>query len=366
MATGRAERVALVYRGDQAARTSAVIENSRLAPVAEALRRVGLTPEPAVYAESVAEEFRRQLHEVRAVLVWVDPVTGSEDRSRLDGILREVAAAGVWVSAHPDAILKMGTKEVLHRTRELGWGSDTYLYSSPEEFEATFPVRLAAGEARVIKQYRGNGGIGVWKVQLAARPGSVPGREALVRVQSARARDDTVEEVSLGSFMDRCAKYFGYSDGQGRLIDQAFQARITEGLIRCYLVGEAVVGFSRQYPTGRSPGELAAGGATAVPPERVFGLPAAKTMYGPEEAGFANLRRFMEDEWVPGLLSLVELDAACLPVLWDADFLLGPKTGAGQDTYVLSEINVSAVAPFPDQALPRLAAAVLARTVAGA
>jgi hypothetical protein len=29
---------------------------------------------------------------------------------------------GVWVSAHPDVILKMGVKEVLHRTRHLGWG----------------------------------------------------------------------------------------------------------------------------------------------------------------------------------------------------------------------------------------------------
>jgi glutathione synthase/RimK-type ligase-like ATP-grasp enzyme len=30
------------------------------------------------------------------------------------------------------------------------------------------PARLAHGKARVLKQYRGNGGIGVWKVQSGA------------------------------------------------------------------------------------------------------------------------------------------------------------------------------------------------------
>ena len=45
-------------------------------------------------------------------------------------LLREVARAGPWVSAHPDVILKMGVKEVLYRTRHLGWGTDTHLYRS--------------------------------------------------------------------------------------------------------------------------------------------------------------------------------------------------------------------------------------------
>jgi hypothetical protein len=35
--------------------------------------------------------------------------------------LRDVAARGVWVSAHPDVVQKMGTKEVLHRTRTMSW-----------------------------------------------------------------------------------------------------------------------------------------------------------------------------------------------------------------------------------------------------
>src|SRR5215211_7967940 len=44
--------------------------------------------------------------------------------------LREVGRSGFWVSAHPDVILKMGTKEVLFRTRDVGWGADTDLYET--------------------------------------------------------------------------------------------------------------------------------------------------------------------------------------------------------------------------------------------
>jgi hypothetical protein len=39
-----------------------------------------------------------------------------------------------------------------------------------------------------------------------------------------------------------------------------------------------------------------------------------------------------------------------LPIIWDADFLYGPRTPSGDDTYVLCEINVSSVFAIPDQA----------------
>jgi len=69
------------------------------------------------------EAVRAHLLSMDGVLVWVDPLRAGKDRSRLDPLLREVAARGVWVSAHPDVILKMGVKEVLYRTRELSWGA---------------------------------------------------------------------------------------------------------------------------------------------------------------------------------------------------------------------------------------------------
>jgi len=68
----------------------------------------------------------------------------------------------------------------------------------------------------------------------------------------------------------------------------------------------------------------------------------------------------MEKEWVPGMQTLLDIPTASLPALWDADFLYGPKTEDGSDTYVLCEINASSVAPYPDSAAPKVAAAVLA------
>ena len=73
-----------------------------------------------------------QLATFDGVLVWVNPIHEGRNRAKLDALLREVAARGVWVSAHPDVILKMGTKEVLHRTRTMSWGCDTVLYRIEE------------------------------------------------------------------------------------------------------------------------------------------------------------------------------------------------------------------------------------------
>ena len=126
------------------------------------------------------------------VLVWVDPLSSGKDRSRLDPLLRNIAARGVWVSTHPDVILKMGVKEVLYRTRALGWSTDTDLYRSAEDFDARFPTRLAAGGPRVLKQNRGNGGQGVWKVEPAravATPSPDTPVESFMRCAAAYRRN---------------------------------------------------------------------------------------------------------------------------------------------------------------------------------
>jgi len=52
---------------------------------------------------------------------------------------------------------------------------------------------------------------------------------------------------------------------------------------------------------------------------------------------------------------LLGIDTDRLPVLWDCDFLLGPKDELGKDTYVLCEINVSSVSPFPESAVMPMA-----------
>ena len=214
----------------------------------------------------------------------------------------------------------------------------------------------------MLKPSRGNGGLGVWKVTLGdGRGGSpVPGPDAIVLAQHARVRDGTREELPLGQLMDRCAAAFTAYGGTGTLIDQAFARRIGHGIIRTYLVRDQVTGFARQYPKGLSPEERAARGISMdadVPAADIMGLPSGKTMYPPGEPTFARLRQLLGDVWVPGMQAILGLDAGSLPVLWDADFLSGPKTAGGQESYLLCEFNASSVAPFPPEAVPLLARA---------
>ena len=151
-------------------RRDATPYNNRYRQVFEELMGLGIDAQPQVYNDDIAEEVRAQLLKADGVLVWVDPIHQGLTRERLDAMLCDVAVRGPWVSAHPDVILKMGVKEVLCRTKHLGWGTDTHLYPSMAEFLATFPRRLRKYGPRVIKQNRGNGGQGVWKVELIDGP----------------------------------------------------------------------------------------------------------------------------------------------------------------------------------------------------
>ena len=134
-------RVAILYHGGQEARRDATPETSKVPKIFPALAALGVDAIPVVYNDDFRAEVLRQLLEVDGVLVWVNPIEGGRDRSELDALLREVAAAGVFVSAHPDVILKLGTKEVLYRTRDIGWGSDTHLYSSMDEMRRELTAR---------------------------------------------------------------------------------------------------------------------------------------------------------------------------------------------------------------------------------
>ena len=69
----------------------------------------------------------------------------------------------------------------------------------------------------------------------------------------------------------------------------------------------------------------------------------------------------MEAEWTPQMMEVLGIDAAALPIIWDADFLYGPRTASGEDSYVLCEINGSSVFAIPDQAPAAIAHLALGR-----
>src|SRR6266403_6249552 len=189
MTVDKADKVALLWREDRQTRGEATAQY--INRVFEALTTLGICAEPAIYADDTADDVREQLMKLDGVLVWVDPIYDGQNRTQLDAMLRDVASRGVWVSAHPDVILKMGVKEVLHRTKHLGWGTDTQLYGSARAFREAFPPKLLSAGPRVLKQNRGNGGQGVWKVELVSPTAS---EDAIVRVLQA-ARVSVPEEM---------------------------------------------------------------------------------------------------------------------------------------------------------------------------
>jgi hypothetical protein len=327
-------RVGVVWRSDTETRATARGDNSRLAAIFAALSGQGFAPEPLIYDEAFSDAFLSRALTLDAVLVWVDPISGGRRRHGLDDLLRQVAAAGVFVSAHPDVIDRMGVKAVLHRTRSLGWGSDVHLYETFDAFERALPESLASGP-RVLKQNRGNGGIGVWRIERLS------GGEVHVR----DARGETGERtMPLPAFLAERAVDF---DAGGGLIDQPFQSRLTDGMVRCYMAGDRVAGFGHQMVR-----------ALAAPDEG----PAGPRVYsGPDDPRFQRLRVLMEREWAPGLCETLGFPRDRLPVIWDADFLLGPWEADGADSYVLCEINCSSVFPIPDEAPAALTVALAER-----
>ena len=339
----RPVRVAILDRGDREARRRSAPEESRFLPLFRALADLGAHAERAVFDEAFADDVRRQLMSVNSVLVWVNPLQDGRDRSVLDAILREVAAGGVFVSGHPDVIAKLGTKEVLYTTRDIGWGCDTHLYRSAAQMREELPARLAGG-ARVLKQLRGNGGIGVWKVELEGKS------EPIVCVRHAE-RGAVEERMTLDAFSRRCEEYF---ESGGGMLDQEYQERLTEGMIRCYLVHDRVEGFGLQAINALYPPPPGA-------PVDAAPRPTKRTYHPPTLPGYQSLKQQLEDEWVPALQRRFGIETGSLPVLWDCDFLLGPKTASGADTYVLCEINASSVSPFPESAVVPIARAAVAR-----
>ena len=192
------------------------------------------------------------------------------------------------------------------------------------------PARLVTGP-RVIKRNRGNGGQGVWKVERLSSSRDRP----MVRVLDATK--DASEELALDEFLERCLEYFE----DGCVIDQPFQTRLSEGVVRCYMAGDRCAGFGHHKV------------------KALVDAPTARGEVGPRlytsnaEPRFQHLRRLMEDEWTPQLTSLLAIPRRDLPMIWDADFMLGPP--GPTETTAMSLMRSTSVRYFqmPEEAPAR-------------
>lgn len=279
------------------------------------------------YHDSISGKLAGELTRYKAILVWVNPVEQGTDRKLLDAMLSELASHGCFVSAHPDTILRMGTKEILYKVRETEFGGDVKLYRSFDDFKKNFFALKKLTGIRILKPYRGNGGNGVFKIDTSNYKNN--------RIGVTHAKTGDQEKVlTVGDFLSEFESYFS---GNDVLIDQEWNPNIINGMVRCYLTGAKVTGFGYQeinalYPK-RSPGQR---------------------YYFSEDCGlFRDLKNIMENNWVPQLQRITGITDEMLPVIWDADFFINKvNTEDTGKKYSLCEINTSSVSPFPESAIP--------------
>jgi hypothetical protein len=113
-------------------------------------------------------------------------------------------------------------------------------------------------------------------------------------------------------------------------------------MVRCYLTLNKVVGFGYQEINSLYP-VYSNSDFTKFRP--------SKRHYYTESCGlFKDLKLKMENEWVAQLLQLSNLSVDDLPVIWDADFFIDGSSIKNK-RYILCEINVSSVSPFPESAI---------------
>ena len=305
--------------------TRDVFAEEKYRALGESFVESGMSIETVLYNDTLVNSYRDSPKKLDALLVWVNPIEQGHDRKVLDQLLTELDSAGVFVSSLPETIMKIGTKDVLFKTRNLEWGSDVELYATFEDFKDRFPASIINGETRVLKQFRGNGGDGVFKVRAS-------GRAILV----LHAKRGAVEEKMDA---DRFFDYFsGYFAGGSPMLNQEWNDNITNGMVRCYMSGKKVAGFGYQE-------------INALYPQDGPVSPGKRFYFTERCALFADLRMLMEERWIDQLLEVSDLDAEKLPVIWDADFFINSMVPNSPGRYTLCEINVSSVSPFPESAI---------------
>ena len=324
--------IALMIYGDRSSHRNALTEE-KYKELAAAFSSAGCNVSSVLYHDDVAENLSGDLLKYDAVLVWVNPIEQGRDRKKLDALLLKISNSGCYVSAHPDVILKMGTKDVLYKTRDMGWGSSINLYEDPDDFEKRFPGILETFKIRVLKQFRGNGGNGVYKVVLR--------NDGYVNLVHA-IKGNEEKTISLAELFETFRPFISKD---GLLIDQQWNENCVNGMVRCYMSGTKVSGFGYQEVNALY--EMINDGSKTW-------LPPGKRYYFTENCGlFSDLRRMMETSWIPELQYRLSIGDSDLPAIWDADFFINRSNSTeAEGKYTLCEINVSSVSPFPPSAIP--------------
>ena len=325
--------IALILYGDNNSTRNAFTEDSYKG-LAESLSGAGFHAETVLYHHSKTKCLEDGLTRFDAVLSWVNPGERLErgaDNLNLDDVLLRISQKGVFVSTHPDIILKIGTKKVLYTTRHMDWGGNVELYSNFDDFKRRFVSSLNNSGVRILKQYRGESGRGIFKVYLK------DSESRNISVTSATSSNDEML-FSADEFHSEFKEYF---DDGGLLISQEWAKGITNGMVRCYLTGTKVSGFGYQEAVALCP--------QSDNPKDTKIRPMSPRFYFSEDCGlFQDLRKITEEKGVPELQEIHSISDELMPLLWDIDLFINDVNSAHTERkYTLCEMNVSCVSPFP-------------------
>jgi len=325
--------IALMIFGEPGSTRNALTEEKYKKLAAHFIEK-GFDVNSVLYNDTIADKLAKELPRYKAILVWVNPIEQQSDRKILDDLLMKLSAQGCFVSAHPDTILKMGTKEILYRIRETEFGGDIKLYHSFDDFKERFLLSKDSTGIRILKQYRGNGGDGIFKIDTTNI------KNNKISITHAKIGDEE-KMMTIDELFKLFESYFKTSS---MFIDQKWNQNIVNGMVRCYLSGSKVAGFGYQeinalYPITES--------------NPVFKKPSQRFYFSENCGLFKDLKYIMENSWVSKLQEITGITNEMLPVIWDADFFINKiNTENTSEKYSLCEINVSCVSPFPESAIP--------------
>jgi hypothetical protein len=330
--------IAILIYGSKNSSKDALTEE-KYKKLALAFLSQGYLVRSVLYSDEQAATLSETLATFDAILVWVNPIEQGNDRKRLDELLLEIASKGCFVSTHPDVVLKMGTKDILFKTRHMDWSSDVEMYTSFEDFQTAFPASLRTSKVRVLKQYRGNGGNGVFKITEHAG-------EKLSITHAITGNETRI--LTLDELFEEFTSFF--LNG-GLLINQEWNKNISNGMVRCYVSGIKVAGFGYQEINALY--EINDNGVSSY-------MPPGKRYYFTENCGlFSDLKKIMGVKWIPELQAKLDIPSNKMPVIWDADFFINSMNSPSAiGKYSLCEINVSCVSPFPPSAIKLMVAEV--------
>lgn len=295
-------------------------------PIIDSLSQRGWTSEIIFYRdEDRGEIYRHTLENAGAYVSRVNPGNLSSETAYFQ-MLRELVQHGVVGLPHPDAMINYGAKNAVEKLKGTDIvPADVACYYDFDTFKADFPKSLSRG-VRVAKQNRGSTGEGIWRVELLEKkPQKGKAASFDATVKCTEAKDNHVETMTLGEFIDFCVQYF---EGEGgMLLDMPFLERITEGEIRVFMLRNKVVNIVHKKPAD-APDAFSA------------------TLFSGAKYSYET-----PDQW-PELVEIVHKNVSViqsrlgnydLPLIWTIDFILDtdPKTKA--DKYVLGEINASCV-----------------------